>query len=534
MNSICKLLGLFILLPVLGFTQSKGTYDLENILEVRLYFKQDNWHNLLDSLKQAGNDERLEGDVEINGKRFEGVGVRYKGNSSYNSVRKYSDKLPFNIKLDYKEKKHELSDGFETLKLSNVFRDPSYLREVLSYEIAGRYMPAPKANFAKLYVNGEYLGLYNNTESVDKKFLKDNFGNKDGTLVKCDPNWKAAGSSRCPEGEKSSLMYLGKDSICYMRYYEMKSDYGWQDMVDLATMLHFEPDSIEQILDVDQTLWMLAFNNVLVNLDSYTGRFCHNYYLYRDEVGIFHPIVWDMNLSFGGFRYTGLGKPLSNSDMQTMSPFIHYKQKNTKRPLITNLMGIDLYRKVYVAHMRTILNDYFVDSTYIKRAEEIQGLIDKAVAADSSKLYEYGEFKKNLAESAKAGESTIIGIAELMGKRTEYLMDHPLIKTDAPVISKVTHDDLGSAIVVNSTIQGTTKAWLMYRFGTQGTFKRVELFDDGWHNDVDEGDQIWGGTIEEIIEGQPFQYYIIAEGEKAAALSPERASKEFYVLEVGS
>ena len=65
--------------------------------------------------------------------------------------------------------------GYKTLKLSNVFRDPSFLREVMSYEIGGNYMPASKANYAKVYVNGLYLGLYNNTESVDKIFLKKYF-----------------------------------------------------------------------------------------------------------------------------------------------------------------------------------------------------------------------------------------------------------------------------------------------------------------------------------------------------------------------
>jgi spore coat protein CotH len=38
-------------------------------------------------------------------------------------------------------------------------------------------------------------------------------------------------------------------------------------------------------------LWMLAFNNVFVNLDSYTGGFSQNYYLYKDENRRFNPVV---------------------------------------------------------------------------------------------------------------------------------------------------------------------------------------------------------------------------------------------------
>ena len=38
--------------------------------------------------------------------------------------------------------------------------------------------------------------------------------------------------------------------------------------------------NIETILDVDRALWMLVYDNLFVNLDSYIGKFKKNYYLY--------------------------------------------------------------------------------------------------------------------------------------------------------------------------------------------------------------------------------------------------------------
>ena len=56
--------------------------------------------------------------------------------------------------------KVELSlQGINKLKLSNVIQDPSFIREVLSYEIARKYMPASLANFANLYINDTLWGL---------------------------------------------------------------------------------------------------------------------------------------------------------------------------------------------------------------------------------------------------------------------------------------------------------------------------------------------------------------------------------------
>lgn len=499
-------------------------YEIDEVAEIHIYFDHPDWMNMLDSLKSAGHDDRLTGDVVVNGKRYEEVGIRYKGNSSFNSVSKEGEaKLPLNIKLDYKDKSQALPGGFETLKLSNVFRDPSFLREVLSYEIARQYMPAPRANFAKVYVNDQYLGFYNSTESVDKKFLLNHYGNCTGTLVKCDPNWDFPEQEQCPTGDHASLEYLGEDSICYMGLYEMKSDYGWKDLISLTYRLNEEPDSLEQWLDVDQVLWMLAFNNVLVNLDSYSGMLCHNYYLYRDTFGMFHPIVWDMNLSFGAFRYPEKGSSLSNQEMQELSPFLHYR--NDKRPLIHRLLSNSLYRKIYLAHIRTMLEENFSNGKYLEKARAIQETIAPLVESDTNRLYRFETFRQNLDTTTRIDNQAIIGIAELMEKRTEYLRQHPLISKAPPVISAVQHEKSKDRVRVSATVQKAERVWLCYRYAGQGNFKRIEMAGTGGDS---EQAMIW----EAMVDKHPgMQYYVTAEGERTAALSPERASLEFYEVD---
>jgi hypothetical protein len=521
-----------------SYAQKDGfdIYAVDSIREVRITFKEANWDDILDSLKQRGYDQRLIGDVTYGGKTYKGAGVRYKGNSSYYSVRKSGqNKLPFNIDVNVTNKKDKLPGGYDKLKLSNVFRDPSFLREVLSYEIAGNYMPAPRANYVKLYVNDRYMGLYNNTESVDDEFLDRFYGENKGPLFKCDPIWGYEQPSSCKEGEKASLQYLGADSICYKGKYEIKSKYGWGELINLTAVLNNDVNQLEEIFNIDQALWMLAFNNVLVNLDSYTGRFCHNYYLYQDKKGVFHPIIWDMNLSFGGFRYLGLEKnlqPLSNSAMQQLSPLTHYKQQNERRPLITQLLSVPLYKKIYLAHIRTILNEQFISGNYMKRAKELQSLIGAHVMEDDNKLYEAETFLTNLDTTAKAGKVSIIGIAELMNKRIEYLQNHALVNKTPPAISKVEHIDFGDMIVFNAYLEGATKAWLFYRYGNEGAFKKLELFDDSGHADEMAEDGNWGNTLDN--KEKNIQYYVVAENDGAAALYPERAAFEFMTTAEGS
>lgn len=511
-----------------GLAQELDLFRVDSILEVKIYFEESDWDQRLDDLKQEGKDKRLMGKVVVNGRKYEEVGIRYKGNSSYFNVRNAGhSKLPFNIKLDYKGKEQSLPGNITTLKLSNVFRDPSFLREVLAYEIAGEYMPAPKANFARVYVNDKFLGLYNNTESIDELFLDHYYGEHEGTLVKCDPNWHVQAPDDCTKGDKASLMYLGQDSTCYLGLYEMKTETGWSDLIELTRVLNQDFEQIEQVLDVDQALWMLAFDNILVNLDSYIGQLCHNYYLYQDSSGIFHPLVWDMNLAFGGFRRTGIGNSLSNTAMAKMSPFIHFKEKNEKRPLITQLLSNPFYRKIYVAHLKTILEEQFLSTKYLQRADAIQELIGEKVEEDENRLYELATFKANVDTTIRVQGAAIVGIKELMEPRIEYLKNHPLLKMEQPAISEVEHVEYGEFTGFSARVEGATRVWLCYRENGCGPFLRLEMFDDSGHHDQQEGDSIWGATLE---KGKGLQYYLIAEAEHTASLSPAKAALQFYEI----
>lgn len=517
---------MLFLLP-LALTAQTDLFDWKTVHEIRIQFKEPNWDKILDSLKQQRGDGRLVAEVTIDGVSFSQVGVRYKGNSSYFNVRNSnSTKLPFNLKSDYVVKKQFFQGKIETLKLSNAFRDPTFIREALSYEVARKYMPAPRSSFARVFVNDTFLGLYNITESVDEQFLDQHFGNKKGHFIKCDPEWEETGAfENCPEGEKSSLYYLGDDMSCYAGSYEMKSDSSWPAFLHLIRVVNQAPDSLETVLDMDRVLWMHAFNMVLVNLDSYTGRLSHNYYLYQLPGGQFTPILWDMNLSFGGFRYTGIGKALTDLEMMELSPFIHYKEQNPKRPLITHAFQNTLYRKVYIGHMRTILEENFSNGWYLERAREIMAVLEKDVQADSNKLYTYEAFQQNISQAALAGKTSVVGIEQLMTGRVKYLQSHPLFNGKWPVFDKSEHIQFDNTLAFQATVKDAEQVYLVYRLTDKDPFTTVKMRDDGGHNDQMDADGVWGTTLP---FQQGIQYYFIAEGDRAAVTLPRRASYELF------
>ena len=517
---LCYLVLSYCLLVFAPPAGAQELYDLDHIVEVKVKFEQADWDDQLDRRKRAGKDARLEGTVWVDGEKFAGAGIRYKGNSSYFGVRLQEfKKLPFNIKVNYTDKKHKLPGGYTSLKLSNVFRDPTYLREVLTYDIAAKYMPSPRANFAKVYVNDEYLGLYNLTQSVDDDLLDKFFGNDDGTLVKCDPNHNLAKPSQCPESDKASLQYLGPDSLCYYPNYEPKSKDGLSKLIPFIETLNHDLEALDSVLNIDETLWMFALNNTLVNLDSYLGRLCNNYYMYRDTFGVWHPIVWDMNLSFGGFRYTGLGQPLTDEKLPKLSMFLHYKEQNDRRPLITQLLRNELYRKIYVAHIRTIVEENFAEGQYLKKAEAIRKQIREEVKNEPYRLYDFELFDKNFEESADVNGSQIIGFKQLMEQRTKYLTEHIVYNLERPELADAGHELTGDNVLFKAKSAGARTVWLYHRADTFHPWKRVALrqTEDGF----------WSLELPTELARE---YYFVAEGEKAARIYPERASKEYLTV----
>lgn len=507
---------IFITLSLFG----QGFYDINTINTIEITFEESNWDQILDQYAQAGDEERLMGSVTINGVVYDSVGVRYKGNSTYNANQV---KNPLNIKLDYIINNQEI-EGYGTLKLANSYKDPTFVREVLSYEIARNYFPAGLSNYANVYINGVHLGLYTNDQSVDKFFAQTHFGSKDNAYFKGEIT-----ASGPPTG--GVWEYYGQDSSDYYGSYTLESDFGWQELINFTDTLSNHNENVDQVLNVDRHLWFIAFSNLLVNLDGPINN-PQNHYLYKDDNGRFNPIPWDFNESFGGFRMHQTLGNLSNTGLQHLDPYANSDE--SEYPIISKILSNDQYKKMYVAHMKTILEEQFLDGQYLDRTLEIQDMIDADVQADQNKFYTYADFLDNVYNQVGGGPMTIIGIEQLMEERTNYLMGLSDFAATQPSISNVSYSpeqvNPNSTVWVNAEVEDATEVYLKYRNSIYDVFEETMMFDDGNHEDGAANDGVFGASIS--ASHTDIQYYIYAENNDAAAFFPERAEYEFLSIPV--
>lgn len=500
-----------------GISQSTF-YDVNTIQKIEINFPYTNWDYMLDTAKSGSEDYILATWVKVNGVQFDSVGVKYKGNSSYNAS---NNKNPLHIELDWTINQNY--EGYYDIKLGNGFSDPSMIREVLSYQILSNYMHCSKANFAQVYINGSLYGLYSNAEAVNKDFFSDHFYSNQNAIIKCNP--VSTMGTDIPK-----LTYYGTDSSSYFPAYEVKSTYGWNDLKRLTDTLANSSSNIHSILDVDRALWMLAFNNVMVNLDSYTGAFAQNYYLYMDDNVRFNPVIWDLNMCFGAFNMTGIGGPLSVTSMQNMSPTLH--STSSTRPLIKNLLADARYKKMYIAHMKTIASEMISSGSYVTQANALRAIIDTAVVSDPYKFFTYTQYTNSLTTSVTSGPMTVPGIQQLMGTRATYLSGTTEFTNVSPTISSISYTpvspNLNDTIWVTANVVNQTYTYLGYRDAVQLIFQKTQMFDDGLHNDGAASDGVFGAYI--VATSPIMQYYIFAENGSAGIFSPERAEYNYYTI----
>ncbi len=503
------------------FSQNTYVYNIDSIRNFDLSFYDAAWRDSLDTFYVHNLDNMVLATLKINGETFDSVGVRWKGNSSCSPGQ---IKNPMHIELDYiiNQDYH----GVETFKLSNLFKEPSFTREVTMYDFLSWYMPAPKTNYVNVYIDGNLLGFYTSSSSINKDFVLEHFGSDNNSRFKCDPASFSGsptpipGCPPIPPDIMSALGPMGPDTACYVNNYEIKSDYGWGKLEKLIFTVNFDSLNTYKYLDIDRTLWMLAFDNIFVNLDSYIGS-GHNYYIYENDSNRFNPIIWDLNEIFGTFQQGMSFTQLKNLDL-------FYNINNQSRPLISKLLSIPEYKKKYLAHYRTIVKELIETDTIINRVSQLQTIIDSYVNADPNKLTSYNDFQNSLT----ADVGLAMGIQPFLTDRYNYITSDINYNKIAPVISAVTQVTQNPTdtnyVSITANVSNSTSCKLGYRSNSFDPFILIDMFDDGNHNDSTAGDGIYGAYIPPFPATTQVDYYVYAENNDAGIFSPVRAEYEFY------
>jgi len=397
-------------------------YDLQTVRTLFLEFENADWEKELVDFHDT--DVEVPARLTVDGKLLDRVGVHFRGMSSFMMVGD-GRKRSLNLSIDYVNEDQRLR-GYRTLNLLNSAGDPTLLCAVLYDQIAREYIPAPKANFVRIVINGESWGIYPNVQQFNKEFIEEWFGTKKGA------RWKAPGSP----GGRAGLEYTGDDVAEYKKRFEIKSKddpRSWAALINLCRVLNTTPvaeleKALEPILDIDGALKFLALENVFINTDGYWVR-SSDFNLYQDQTSRFHIIPHDVNETFR--EPEGPGMERERTKGVELDPLV--AAADARKPLLSKLLAVPTLRARYLGYVRKIADEWLDWKKIGPLAEQYHALIASDVQADTRKLASFDAFEKGISEDVEEqgfrGPRHHLSLKTFVERRREYLLHHPEIES---------------------------------------------------------------------------------------------------------
>ena len=270
---------------------SAAVFDDSTVHEIRLAMHSADWSRL-----QAHYLENTfyPADISWNGYTVRNVGVRSRGTGS-RDARKPGLRVTFDEYVD-----DQTFAGLKGLVLDNFRQDPAMMKEAVSMALYARMgLAAPRVAHARVYVNGDYLGLFAVIEPIDKRFLRRTLGEDSGYLYEFE--W--SGDYR--------FEWLGDDPLRYSGMFESEtreSEPAPQRMSTLVQLINATTRestsawqrTMSRYFDFERLFAYLAVEMFLADHDGLAGDWgINNFYLYRFAGNDrFEFLPWDKDVNF--------------------------------------------------------------------------------------------------------------------------------------------------------------------------------------------------------------------------------------------
>jgi len=347
------------MLGLAGFARAADPiFDPLRLHEIRVEIDPADWAalkaNYLTNQYYAAN-------VVIDGETLKQVGIRSRGKGSR------SDTKP-GIKID--TNKYVSGQHFHALKsmqVLNSIQDSSFLRDIVSYtvyEAAG--IPSPAISTTKMFVNGEYVGLYLLEETIEEPFLQARLGEQTGTAYKYEYTvpytftYKSdAISDYVPDPFKPETNTTSFDT----------------GMAEFVKAINQTPAStftstISTYIDPQKFLTYMAVENAIAEHDGFVGQFGMNNFFFYQFAGTkkFTLIPWDKDAAF------------TSVDWPVM-------QRLDANELTKRLIADPALKSYYTTQVKTITNSFVTLAFLGGKIDSVYAVFKDAAFADTKKPY---------------------------------------------------------------------------------------------------------------------------------------------------
>lgn len=319
----------------------------ENLKEVYITCNPEEFKNIYTEFLP---DIYINCSIAYQGATWDNVSLRIRGDDS-----RYFPKKSLKLKFD----KEPFANGRSTINFNADYLDKSYMRQYISSSVmkmAGQ--KCFNAEHVKVFLNGEFFGLYVMVENVDEDYLSARGLDPKGNLYKASED----GASM----SEYDILWL---------HWEKKTnaEKNWLDLDTLIKQINAVADQdfytwCRKNFDYDEMINLIALNMIIANGSTYY----HNYHLYHHpENGKWTMLPWDMDKTLSGYGWARAYDQTSGSGVPD-NPYM-------ERAILNDTMFADIR-----ARINKIGADIFNPQKLFPIMDSLALVLESAVLADTT------------------------------------------------------------------------------------------------------------------------------------------------------
>ena len=297
--------------------------------------------------------------LDLDGKEYTNVRVKGRGNSSWKMPRR-----SYQIKLPSRDSVLGMPPSKKWLLISN-YADASLMRNKLMYDLAAQIMDfAPQSEFADLWIDGDYQGVYLVCQRIATGKTSLNLKSEQGILAEIDTFYWHDTDSYFKSNYSPAVFTLKDSPADDMEKEDSLARKSFSDFEDYVRrfedLLYAEEKDWEQIssmMDVDSFVAFYLLEEFSENPDS-----CRtSLYMYQDgpdDVLHMGP-VWDFDKALG---YAQKGKYGGDPERDYVSNIQEYMGTENDCTWYTELMKIPEFQDAVQEYYQTTARDVFLSS----------------------------------------------------------------------------------------------------------------------------------------------------------------------------
>jgi spore coat protein H len=282
--------------PPTSLAHADAFFDDTVLHEIRLVINSRDWQSLKDHYLE---NTYYPCDFSWGDHTVRNVGIRSRGTGSRSGVKP-------GLRVDFDRYSTDQKFlGLKSFVLRNNTQDASNMHERLSMLLFRRLgLLASREAHTKLFINGQYAGIYTIVESIDKSFLTRTLGENDGYLYKYDyPG----------EAQPYYFQDRGSDPNTYVplpfKPETHETDPKPEFIVQLIQAINIGAafrSAVADYLDLKNVLRHVAVEQFVADNDGFLGDYgTNNFYFYRfQDKKLFTFIAWDKSNAFNSPTYS--------------------------------------------------------------------------------------------------------------------------------------------------------------------------------------------------------------------------------------